>query len=115
MVIVRIMAGAAAAEVETDFVVATNAASTNYFLGNVGIGTNDPSVELHVNHPELGWMELGGSGIFRPELTAPLGVDVPVLAWGLGIDRMAMTALGISDIRQLFTTDLEFMRTRHAQ
>jgi phenylalanyl-tRNA synthetase alpha chain len=75
----------------------------------------EPSVELHVNHPTLGWMELGGSGIFRPELTAPLGVDVPVLAWGLGIDRMAMTALGIDDIRQLFTNDLEFMRTRRAQ
>ncbi len=70
----------------------------------------EPSVEIHVNHPELGWMELGGSGIFRPELTAPLGIDVPVLAWGLGIDRMAMTALGISDIRQLFTTDLDFVR-----
>ncbi|MGD8395047.1 MAG: phenylalanine--tRNA ligase subunit alpha [Candidatus Eiseniibacteriota bacterium] len=75
----------------------------------------EPSVELHVNHPRLGWIELGGSGIFRPELTAPLGVDVPVLAWGLGIDRMAMTALGINDIRQLFTDDLEFMRTRRPQ
>jgi phenylalanyl-tRNA synthetase alpha chain len=75
----------------------------------------EPSVELHANHPVLGWMELGGAGIFRPELTAALGVDVPVLAWGLGLDRMAMTALGINDIRQLFTTDLEFMRTRRAE
>ncbi len=74
----------------------------------------EPSVELHANHPVLGWMELGGAGIFRPEVTAPLGVEVPVLAWGLGLDRMAMTALGINDIRQLFTTDLEFMRTRRA-
>jgi len=74
----------------------------------------EPSVELHANHPALGWMELGGAGIFRPELTRALGVDVPVLAWGLGLDRMAMTALGINDIRQLFTTDLEFMRTRRA-
>jgi phenylalanyl-tRNA synthetase alpha chain len=71
----------------------------------------EPSVELHVNHPVLGWMELGGAGIFRPELVAPLGVHATVLAWGLGLDRMAMNALGIDDIRQLFTTDLEFMRT----
>ena len=71
----------------------------------------EPSVELHVNHPVLGWMELGGAGIFRPELVAPLGVRATVLAWGLGLDRMAMNALGIDDIRQLFTTDLEFMRT----
>ncbi len=75
----------------------------------------EPSVELHTNHPVLGWMELGGAGIFRPELTAALGVDVPVLAWGLGLDRMAMTALGLNDIRQLFTTDLEFMRTRRQE
>jgi phenylalanyl-tRNA synthetase alpha chain len=75
----------------------------------------EPSVELHANHPRLGWMELGGAGIFRPELTRALGAEVPVIAWGLGIDRMALTALGIDDIRQLFSTDLEFMRTRRAE
>jgi len=72
----------------------------------------EPSVELHVKHPELGWMELGGAGIFRPEVTVPLGVDVPVIAWGLGLDRMAMVALGIKDIRDLFSTDLDFIRTK---
>lgn len=70
----------------------------------------EPSVELHAKHPVLGWMELGGAGIFRPEVTVPLNVDVPVIAWGLGIDRMAMVALGINDIRQLFSHDLEFIR-----
>jgi phenylalanyl-tRNA synthetase alpha chain len=72
----------------------------------------EPSVELHVNHPKLGWMELGGAGLFRPEVNLPLGVEVPVIAWGLGIDRMAMSALGISDIRHLFAPDLDFMRTQ---
>lgn len=72
----------------------------------------EPSVELHVRHPELGWMELGGAGIFRPEVTLPLGVDVPVIAWGLGLDRMAMVALGIQDIRDLFSSDLDFIRTK---
>ena len=70
----------------------------------------EPSVELHAKHPVLGWMELGGAGIFRPEVTVPLAVDVPVLAWGLGIDRMAMVSLGINDIRQLFSHDMEFIR-----
>ncbi|HTP57929.1 MAG TPA: phenylalanine--tRNA ligase subunit alpha, partial [Spirochaetia bacterium] len=46
----------------------------------------EPSVEVHIKHPTLGWFELGGSGIFRPEVTEPLGIKVPVLAWGLGID-----------------------------
>jgi len=71
----------------------------------------EPSVELHVRHPRLGWMELGGAGLFRPEVTVPLGVTAPVIAWGLGLDRMAMVALGIHDIRELFTDNLELIRT----
>ncbi|MBI2658845.1 phenylalanine--tRNA ligase subunit alpha, partial [Candidatus Woesearchaeota archaeon] len=52
-----------------------------------------------------------GSGIFRPEMVKPLlGKEVPVLAWGIGIDRIAMFKLGIKDIRQLFSHDLEFLR-----
>ncbi len=71
----------------------------------------EPSVELHVRHPRLGWMELGGAGLFRQEVTVPLGVEVPVIAWGLGLDRMAMVALEIHDIRDLFSSDLELIRT----
>ncbi|HSG06549.1 MAG TPA: phenylalanine--tRNA ligase subunit alpha, partial [Nitrospiria bacterium] len=74
----------------------------------------EPSVEMHVRHPKLGWMELGGAGLFRPEVTRPLGVDVPVIAWGLGLDRMAMVALGIQDIRDLFSTDLDMIREKRA-
>ena len=70
----------------------------------------EPSVEMHVAHPKLGLMELGGAGIFRPEVTKPLGVNVPVIAWGLGLDRLAMMALKISDIRDLFSADLSFIR-----
>ena len=71
----------------------------------------EPSAELHAKHPELGWIELGGSGIFRPELVKPLlGREISVLAWGLGIDRLAMFNLGIKDIRELFSHNLEFLR-----
>ncbi|MFP4152048.1 MAG: phenylalanine--tRNA ligase subunit alpha [Alkalispirochaeta sp.] len=72
----------------------------------------EPSVEVHIKHPRLGWFELGGSGIFRPEVTKPMGVDVPVLAWGLGIDRMALMHLGLNDLRELFSPDLEHVRLR---
>jgi phenylalanyl-tRNA synthetase alpha chain len=72
----------------------------------------EPSVEVHIKHPTLGWFELGGSGIFRPEVTEPLGIKVPVLAWGLGIDRMALTSMGLHDIRDLFTNSLEDVRAR---
>ena len=70
----------------------------------------EPSVELQAYKEGYGWMEFGGSGIFRPEVTEPLGIDVPVIAWGLGIDRLFMMNQQIRDIRQLFTTDLQWIR-----
>jgi len=71
----------------------------------------EPSAQLMVKHPDLGWMELAGSGIFRPELVKPLvGKEVSVIAWGVGMDRLAMFKLGIKDIRQLFSHDLKFLR-----
>ncbi|GHV87825.1 phenylalanine--tRNA ligase alpha subunit [Spirochaetia bacterium] len=75
----------------------------------------EPSVEVHIKHPVLGWFELGGSGIFRPEVTASLGVNVPVAAWGIGIDRMALMALGLNDLRELFSCDIENVRLRRVQ
>ncbi|MDR2738698.1 MAG: phenylalanine--tRNA ligase subunit alpha [Treponema sp.] len=74
----------------------------------------EPSVEVHIKHPVLGWFELGGSGIFRPEVTASLGVNVPVAAWGIGIDRMALMALGLNDLRELFSYDIENVRLRRS-
>ena len=71
----------------------------------------EPSAELQAKHPEFGWIELAGAGIFRPELVKPLvGREVPVIAWGVGLDRLAMFKLGIKDIRLLFSHDLEFLR-----
>jgi phenylalanyl-tRNA synthetase alpha chain len=72
----------------------------------------EPSIEVHIKHPVLGWFELGGSGIFRPEVTGALGIDKPVLAWGIGIDRMALMKLGLNDLRDLFSTDIEQVRLR---
>ena len=75
----------------------------------------EPSIEVHIKHPKLGWFELGGSGIFRPEVTKAMGVDVPVAAWGIGIDRMALMALGLNDLRELFCEDIERVRLRKAK
>lgn len=72
----------------------------------------EPSAELFAKHPKLGWIELGGAGIFRPEVVKPLlGKEISVLAWGLGIDRLGMFKLGIKDIRKLFSHDLKFLRS----
>ncbi len=58
------------------------------------------------------WMELFGAGMFRPEVVKPLiGVDVPVLAWGPGFDRLIMQSYGIDSIRQLYGNDLGLLRS----
>jgi phenylalanyl-tRNA synthetase alpha chain len=67
----------------------------------------EPSIEGYVRHPRLGWIEVFPGGMFRPEVLRPLGIDVPVAAWGIGITRLAMISLGISDIRELFEDDLD--------
>jgi phenylalanyl-tRNA synthetase alpha chain len=56
------------------------------------------------------WLEMGGSGIFRPEVTEPFGCRVPVLAWGLGVERLALLRYGMNDIRELFWSDLDRIR-----
>ena len=60
----------------------------------------EPSVEIDIYIPERKtWVELGGAGIFRPEVVVPLlGEDIPVLAWGPGFDRPLIQNYGIKDI-----------------
>ncbi|MFH1788198.1 MAG: phenylalanine--tRNA ligase subunit alpha [Candidatus Altiarchaeota archaeon] len=70
------------------------------------------SVEPEVYFEDKGeWIELGGAGIFRPEVVKPLlGFDCPVLAWGLGVDRVVALKLGLNDIRSLYVSDLDWLR-----
>lgn len=68
----------------------------------------EPSVEISVYlEAKKAWLEMGGSGIFRPEVTLPFGCKVPVLAWGLGLDRLAMLRYNIQDIREIYWSDLD--------
>ena len=71
----------------------------------------EPSLEIEVKWRGK-WLELGGAGIFRPEVTEPLGIKHPVLAWGMGLERLAMLVLGLDDIRQLYISDLEWLRNQ---
>jgi len=73
----------------------------------------EPSLEV-VGYSEAvkGWIELSGSGVFRPEVTVPLGVKVPVLAWGPGIERLMLMRYGLDDMRALYGDDLSWLRNR---
>jgi phenylalanyl-tRNA synthetase alpha chain len=72
----------------------------------------EPSVEIEVYHPEKKkWIELGGAGMFRPEITIPLlGEHIPVLAWGQGFDRIIMDYYDIKDLRELYKNNLTQLR-----
>ncbi len=72
----------------------------------------EPSVEAEVYNPYTKeWVELIGSGIFRPEVVEPLlGEDIPVLAWGPGFGRIIMDYYSIKDIRDLYKNDLNQLR-----
>jgi len=68
----------------------------------------EPSIEVEVLWKGA-WLELGGAGIFRPEVTQPLGTEWPVCAWGMGLERLAMLILGLDDIRELYQPDLAIL------
>jgi phenylalanyl-tRNA synthetase alpha chain len=69
------------------------------------------SVEVQVwDEEEEEWLGMGGAGMFRPEVVKPmLGFEARVLAWGLGIPRIAFMAAGLSDIRELYRNDIEII------
>jgi phenylalanyl-tRNA synthetase alpha chain len=72
----------------------------------------EPSLQSMVYNEKLGkWIELFGMGIFRPEVTKPLGITKPVLAWGGGIERIAMLKFGLDDVREFYNNNLSWLRT----
>ncbi|MGD0396905.1 MAG: phenylalanine--tRNA ligase subunit alpha [Nitrososphaerales archaeon] len=73
----------------------------------------EPSLEvIGYSDAARAWIELSGSGVFRPEVTVPLGVKVPVLAWGPGVERLMMMRFGLDDMRALYGSDLDWLRNR---
>ncbi|MEM4242639.1 MAG: phenylalanine--tRNA ligase subunit alpha [Candidatus Woesearchaeota archaeon] len=77
----------------------------------------EPSMEVDVWHPVKNeWVELGGTGIFRPEVVQPLlGKAVPVLAWGLGMERIITDYYKITDLRDIYKNDVQQLREARLQ
>ena len=72
----------------------------------------EPSLQSMVYNEKLEkWVELFGMGIFRPEVTQPLGIKNPVLAWGGGLERIAMLRFGLDDVRELYSSRLAWLRS----
>jgi phenylalanyl-tRNA synthetase alpha chain len=72
----------------------------------------EPSLEGDVYDPVHDkWIEFIAAGIFRPEVVKPLlGKEIPVLAWGPGLDRMISSIYGLTDIRDLYKNDIKQLR-----
>ncbi|MEI6796138.1 MAG: phenylalanine--tRNA ligase subunit alpha [Methanomassiliicoccales archaeon] len=89
------------------------------FYGRMGFDTvrvrpgpfpyTEPSLEVDILY-NGSWMELGGAGVFRPEVTGPLGIKHPVIAFGLGFERLTMLKWNLKDIRELYVTDMDMLR-----
>lgn len=76
----------------------------------------EPSMEIFGYHEGLKkWVEVGNSGMFRPEMLLPMGLpeDVSVIAWGLSLERPTMILYGIDNIRDLFghKVDLDLIKS----
>ncbi len=72
----------------------------------------EPSVEIEAYFEEKKeWIELGGAGIFRPEVSLPLCNQYPVLAWGLSLERPLMLMYDISDIRTFYKNNVSWLRS----
>jgi phenylalanyl-tRNA synthetase alpha chain len=78
----------------------------------------EPSFEMDIRSPNLGrlsdrWLEVLGCGLVDPKVLESCGLDATEwsgLAFGLGLERIAMLVHGIDDIRHFYANDLRFLR-----
>ena len=71
----------------------------------------EPSLEISVFfEKKQQWLELGGAGIFRPEVSIPLCDRYPVLAWGLSLERPLMLLNDMDDIRDFYKGNAGWLR-----
>jgi phenylalanyl-tRNA synthetase alpha chain len=81
----------------------------------------EPSAEVDIgwekdDGSEPGWLEILGCGMVHPNVLRACGVDPETYtgyAFGMGVERMAMLRYGVTDLRQFFENDLEFLRQFH--
>ncbi|KIW70361.1 phenylalanine-tRNA ligase, alpha subunit [Phialophora macrospora] len=99
------------------------------FFGKMGIRNlrfkpaynpyTEPSMEIFSYHEGLKkWVEIGNSGMFRPEMLEPMGLpkDMRIYGWGLSLERPTMIKYGVNNIRDLLghKVDLNFIETNPA-
>ncbi|MCB0987025.1 MAG: phenylalanine--tRNA ligase subunit alpha [Acidimicrobiales bacterium] len=72
----------------------------------------EPSAEFDIQRPDGTWLELGGCGMVHPNVLSNCGIDPEEFsgfAFGFGLDRLAATRHGVTDLRELASTDIRFL------
>jgi phenylalanyl-tRNA synthetase alpha chain len=72
--------------------------------------STEPTIDIQAEHPVHGWLAIGQGGLLRPEVSEALGIELPLLFWNLGLERMAMTAHRLTDMTGLYESDLSKLR-----
>lgn len=73
----------------------------------------EPSAEIDIWHPKRGWLEILGAGLVHPNVLRAVKIDPKQysgLAFGMGVERLAMLKYGVDDIRDFYTNDVRFLR-----
>lgn len=74
----------------------------------------EPSLEVYAYHaPSDRYLEVGNSGLFRREMLAPLGCQrKATIAWGLGLERIAMLLYNVEKLADLVGPDIHLQPTQ---
>jgi phenylalanyl-tRNA synthetase alpha chain len=72
----------------------------------------EPSAEVDILSEDGKWLEVLGCGVVNPVVIKNCGIDennYSGFAFGLGVERMAMLKFGVSDIRDFYKSNLDFL------
>ncbi len=73
----------------------------------------EPSAEFDIQRPDGSWLELGGCGMVNPNVLSNVGLDPEIysgFAFGFGLDRLAAMRHGVTDLREIASVDIRFVR-----
>jgi phenylalanyl-tRNA synthetase alpha chain len=81
----------------------------------------EPSIEVDIGYQgcdsKLKWLEVLGCGMVHPKVLEAVAIDAEVytgLAFGMGVERLAMLRYGVTDLRMFFDNDLRFLEQFNA-
>jgi phenylalanyl-tRNA synthetase alpha chain len=72
----------------------------------------EPSAEVDILSPQGKWLEVLGCGLVNPIVLENCNIDSKQhsgLAFGLGVERIAMLKFGVNDIRDFYKSNLDFL------